>query len=148
MHLSIASPGVPPPPPPPRRPWGIWPLRFTRGWRIWPWGGLWGWGALTNVNLHRDLRVYPWPIQWTNGPSCANIPDVPWRGGAVWPFPLSPGGVLGNIRPHPGQNSHHLPGGGGGGGEEEGPLGQFDRCITDFQLQVKVSKLLIDASTR
>ena len=48
----------PPPPPPPGRPLGIWPLRFARGWEIWPQGGLQGWGTLTDASLHCDLRVY------------------------------------------------------------------------------------------
>ena len=73
MHLSIASPGVPPPPPPPRRPRGIWPLRFAWRWGSWPRGGLREWGTLTDVSLNCDLDVY--------------------RGGALWPFRLSPDGI-------------------------------------------------------
>ena len=93
---QLQAPGYPPPPPPPGRPQGIWPLRFTLGWGIWPQGGLRGWGTLTDVSLHCDLRVYPWPSQWTKlrkhtGRSLS-------RGGDVWPFVyLSPGGVLGYI---------------------------------------------------
>ena len=81
MHLSIACPREPPPPS--RKPRGNWPLRFARGWRIWPRGGLRGAG-------HIDRRQ---SALWS--------PHV--RGGAVWPFCLSPGGDLGYIWPHPGQ---------------------------------------------
>ena len=93
----------PPPPPPPRETTGIWPLRFPWGWGIWPQGGLPEWAALTDASLHCDLCVH--------------------RGGAVWPFRLSPGGDLGYIWPHPGQIPTISQGGGGTVGHA------IDRCI-------------------
>ena len=95
MHPSIESPRCPPPPPPPPRPRGTSPVRFTRGWGIWPWGWLQG--------------EAQWPTSiYTVIFACARdqrTKSQTYRlflaSQTVWPFSLSSGGDLWYISPHP-----------------------------------------------
>ena len=81
MHLSVRGGGG-----------GV--DRFTLGVHggIWPCGGLRGWGTLTDASLHCDLCACPWLIHWTK--LRKHTEHSLAQGGAVWPCPLSLGGVL------------------------------------------------------
>ena len=90
LHLSIASPGVPPPP---LGEHGIWPLRFTRVWGIWPRGGLQG-GAHWPTPVCTVICAC---IGW----GCLSISSVPGWGLRIHLTPPPP----------PWSNPHHFPGG-------------------------------------
>ena len=109
-----------PPPPPPRETTGDLTAAVYLGWELWPRGALWG-GAHWPTSV--CSVIFTCTPNWFNGPSRANILNVPCTGVGCLTISSVPGwGFRIHLTP-PWSNPHSLLGGGGV------PWGIIDRSI-------------------